>query len=154
MATDEESEKREEASPEHVATAENVEAVTLAGVRHGPNWFITLLWFIFVGSWLSALWSFGAWLLIISVIGMPLGNAMLNHLPHVAALQPPLRPEGIERPGPVFWLWRALYFVLVGWWLSLVWLSVAWAVSLTLIGLPLAVAMWNRTPAITTLARY
>ena len=51
-------------------------------------------------------------------------------------------------------LLRALYFVLIGWWFSAGWLAVAWAASVTLIGIPLAIWMYNRVPAITTLRRY
>jgi uncharacterized membrane protein YccF (DUF307 family) len=51
-------------------------------------------------------------------------------------------------------LLRALYFLLVGWWLSLLWLTLAWFASITLIGIPLAIWLYNRVPAITTLRRY
>lgn len=151
MAMDEMTEKSDAPAPEQ---AEGEETATLVGERGGPSWFITLLWYIFVGSWLSALWSLGAWLLSLTLIGLPLGNAMLNRLPRFAALQPLLWTENTDSPPQAFWLWRVAYFVFVGWWLSFVWLSVAWLASLTLLGLPLAIALWNRAPAITTLARY
>ncbi len=60
---------------------------------------------------------------------------------------------GSASPQP-FWLWRTLYFVLIGWWVSFVWMSLAWAFSATLVGIPVAIWMWNRVPCITTLARY
>jgi uncharacterized membrane protein YccF (DUF307 family) len=41
----------------------------------------------------------------------------------------------------------------VGWWLSALWLTVAWALSASIIGLPFAFWMFNRVPAIITLAR-
>lgn len=122
--------------------------------RQGPNWFITLLWFVFVGSWLSALWSIVAWALMVSVIGLPLGLIMLNRLPQIATLRPPLRLRDGARVPQLFWLWRAAYFLLVGWWLSFIWMTLAWTASATLVGIPLGIYLWNRVPAVTTLARY
>lgn len=49
---------------------------------------------------------------------------------------------------------RAIWFLLVGWWLSALCLTLAWGASVTLIGLPVAIWLYNRIPAITTLARY
>jgi hypothetical protein len=50
---------------------------------------------------------------------------------------------------------RALYFIVIGFWFSLVWMLLAWIfATLTLgFGLPLALWMFDSTPAITTLAR-
>ena len=130
-----------------------------------PGCLLTLLWFIFVGWWLSALWSAIAWALIVSIIGMPIGLMMINRLPMVATLRRPASTYHLEESGsgphltvgtvpqrPL--LVRALWFVLVGWWLSALCLAVAWAASATLIGLPLAIWLYNRIPVITTLARY
>lgn len=51
-------------------------------------------------------------------------------------------------------LLRAAYFVVVGWWLSALWLLAAWAlVGISFgLGLPLAFWMFDRVPAIITLA--
>jgi uncharacterized membrane protein YccF (DUF307 family) len=61
--------------------------------------------------------------------------------------QTPLR----QRP----FLGRALYFILIGWWFSLVWLIFAWLIAGITLGLGLPVAFWmfDRVPEITTLAR-
>jgi uncharacterized membrane protein YccF (DUF307 family) len=48
---------------------------------------------------------------------------------------------------------RAVYFLLIGWWFSALWLTVAWALSASVIGLPFAFWMFNRIPAVITLAR-
>lgn len=133
--------------------------------RKQPGCLVTLLWFVFIGSWASGLWILVAWLLIIFVITMPVGLKMLNMVPKIATLREPTTEfrvvtEGLatriqevaiaQRP---FGL-RALYFLVVGWWFSGIWLSVAWLASITLILLPLAIWMYNRVPAVTTLKRY
>ena len=48
---------------------------------------------------------------------------------------------------------RALYFVLIGWWLSAIWLTVAWALHVSIIGIVIGFWMFNRVPAVITLAR-
>jgi uncharacterized membrane protein YccF (DUF307 family) len=57
---------------------------------------------------------------------------------YVAARQPP-------------WLLRAAYFVLIGWWFSLLWAAVAWLLCVTIIGLPLGILMLHGLPAVTTM---
>ncbi len=130
-----------------------------------PGCLLTLLWFIFVGWWLSALWSAIAWALIVSIIGMPLGLIMINRLPMVATLRRPASEYRVlpgadgpqvrlaHVPQPPFLL-RALWFIVVGWWLSAVCLAIAWAASATFIGIPIAIWLYNRIPTVTTLARY
>lgn len=133
--------------------------------RKGPGCLVTLLWFIFIGSWLSLIWNAIAWVLVVLVITMPIGLKMINMIPRIATLREPTHEFQVVTEGPSsrlvdleieqrpFWL-RAIYFVLVGWWFSAVWLLVAWAASATLIGIPLAIWMYNRVPAVTTLRRY
>lgn len=133
--------------------------------RSGPGCLVTVLWFIFIGSWLSLIWNAIAWVLIVLIITMPIGLKMVNMIPRIATLREPshdyrLVTEGMssrivevdidQRP----FLLRAIYFLLVGWWFSGLWMLVAWAASVTLIGIPLAIWMYNRVPAVTTLRRY
>jgi len=47
----------------------------------------------------------------------------------------------------------AVYFVLIGWWFSAIWLAVAWALHVTIIGMVVGFWMFNRVPAVVTLAR-
>jgi uncharacterized membrane protein YccF (DUF307 family) len=132
----------------------------------GPGCLIRGLYFLFVGMWLGAIWMLVAWFLNITIIGLPLGLAMLNSLPQVMTLRPrrvqttvtnvngqTVVSQGTVRQRP--FLVRALYFLLIGFWLSLVWLIVAWVIGgFTLgLGLPIAFWMFDRVPAITTLAR-
>lgn len=123
-------------------------------IRRGPNVFVTLLWVLFVGWWLGLAWSALAWFLMVTIIGLPLGLWMLYRLPQVTTLRPPLERANGEGAKQRPFILRALYFILVGWWFSGVWMSAAWACAAVVVGLPLAIWMWNHTPFVTTLARY
>lgn len=124
--------------------------------RPGCLWQI--LWFAFIGWWLGAIWVSIAWLLNLTIIGLPLGAAMLNNVPQVMALRGRRRvqvsPTGEVSSAPqINFLIRALYFVLIGWWLSALWMVVAYALCMTIIGLPIGFWMFDLVPALVTLKR-
>jgi uncharacterized membrane protein YccF (DUF307 family) len=48
---------------------------------------------------------------------------------------------------------RAIYFLLVGWWLSAFWMAMASLVCSTIIGLPLGIWMFDLVPMLVTLQR-
>jgi uncharacterized membrane protein YccF (DUF307 family) len=52
------------------------------------------------------------------------------------------------------WLLRLVYFLLIGWWFSLIWALLGWLLCVSIIGLPFGVWMLNRLPAVTTLMRH
>ena len=54
------------------------------------------------------------------------------------------------RQGPGF-LARAVWFVLIGWWLTAIMIVVAYALALSILGLPFAFSLFNRIPAVLTL---
>ena len=134
--------------------------------QSGPGLFVRVLWFIFVGWWLGLIWVLLAWFFNLTIIGLPLGLAMINSIPQVMTLRPArvdtvlethsgtqvIRQQPLEQ-NP--FLLRALYFLVIGFWFSLVWMLLAWLVSLLTLGLafPLSFWMFNRVPAVTTLAR-
>jgi uncharacterized membrane protein YccF (DUF307 family) len=126
----------------------------------GPNILIRFLWFVFIGWWLGGIVSAIAWILVVTVIGLPLGLWIVNRLPGVITLRPQeqrwhvdasgiLRRGGQQLPFPV----RAVWFVLIGWWLCGAWMVLAYGFMLTLIGLPIAFWMYGRVGAVTTLFR-
>lgn len=129
--------------------------------NHGPNLLLRALYFIFFGLWFSGIWAAIAWVLCVTIIGLPLGLWMLNRLPQVTTLRSQqsdlvVTPTGemYERSIPQHpFLIRAIYFLLVGWWLSALWLTAAWALCTMIIGLPFGFWMFNRVPAVITLAR-
>ncbi len=130
-----------------------------------PGCLIQLLWFAFIGWWLGQAWMVVSWLLMVSIIGIPFGVMMLNMLPKVIALRDPnehnlviTRPDGTISTRPVSppqinLLLRAIYFVLVGWWLSAIWMEAAFAICLTIIGLPIGFWMFDRVPLLVSLKK-
>ncbi len=54
----------------------------------------------------------------------------------------------------VGWPIRGIWFVLVGWWASAIWMGLGWFVQLTVIGIPIALLMFNRTPFVASLYHY
>jgi uncharacterized membrane protein YccF (DUF307 family) len=147
-------------------TAAPTSPTTVVIQEGGPNLLIRIVWFLFIGWWLSGIVSGVAWLLNVTILGLPLGLYLLNRIPAVSTLKSPrkellltldeagttttaaaVRPS--QRP---FWQ-RALFFVLVGWWFSGVWMTLAWIASVTILGLPLGFWMYGATGKITTLKR-
>jgi uncharacterized membrane protein YccF (DUF307 family) len=86
---------------------------------------------------------------------------MLNRLPQVVTLKPSSSDLVVTATGQVVrrsvrqapFVLRALYFILIGWWFSAIWLAIAWALHVTVIGMVIGFWMFNRVPAIITLAR-
>lgn len=130
-----------------------------------PGCLWQILWFIFIGWWLGLAALAAAWILNITIVGLPLGLAILNRLPMFIALQQPTSQVVVKtREGrstiresslPQYhFLVRMLYFLLIGWWWSFVWLLVAYIFCATVILLPIGIVMFRLTPFMTTLKRY
>jgi uncharacterized membrane protein YccF (DUF307 family) len=132
----------------------------------GPNLFVRFIWWLLIGWWASGLVVGLAWISLVTIVGIPLGIWLINHLPSVLTLRPRTRHWTMgqdaagntvisERGRPqVAWPLRGLWFVLVGWWASGLWMAAAWLIQLTVIGLPLSLLMFNRTPFVASLYRY
>jgi uncharacterized membrane protein YccF (DUF307 family) len=129
--------------------------------ERGAGLLLRAVYFIFFGLWLSGLWAAIAWVLCVTVIGLPFGLWMLNRLPQVTTLAPQRTSLVVDGAGRVYtsevpqvnFLLRAIYFVLIGWWFSALWLGMAWALCTIIIGMPIGFWMFDRVPAIITLRR-
>jgi uncharacterized membrane protein YccF (DUF307 family) len=134
--------------------------------RSGPNLLVRFVWWLFIGWWASGIVIGIAWIALVTILGIPLGIWLINHLPSVLTLRPRTRQWSLGQDAQgrtiiseggrpqVAWPLRGIWFLLVGWWASGIWMAVAWLVSLTVIGLPLALLMFNRTPFVASLYRY
>lgn len=131
----------------------------------GVPFIIRVLWFFFVGWYITGTWVLVAWLFNLTLIGLPVGVWMLNRVPLVLTLRTEstyqiaeLRDGRIRAqysgPRQHGWLLRLIYFILIGWWFSLLWAVVGWLLCVSIIGLPIGVLMLNRLPEVTTLMRH
>lgn len=130
-----------------------------------PHWLLQLIWFALIGWWAGQIWIGVAWLLMVTVVGIPFAVMMLNKLPKVIALRGNTLGETVVKVGEVTVvapgaqvpqhniLLRAIYFVLVGWWLSAVWMEAAYALCATIIFMPVGFWMFDRVPALVSLRR-
>lgn len=136
------------------------------GARH--SLVVRALWFLVFGVWLGAFATVLGWLLCVMVITLPVGLMLLNRLPQIMTLRPPsaattvsyangvtLITTNVAARQPAFLL-RAVYFLLIGWWLSALWLTLAWAfVAATPITLGMSLVpafmMFNNLPQVMTL---
>ena len=123
----------------------------------GVTLLVRMLYFLFVGWWVSQLWLLGAWLVNLTYIGAPLAKQMITTLPTVTFLVPaqyqlPQRmPPTLAQQPPLV---RVLYFFFVGWWLSLVWLELVYVCAISVLAMPIAVRMSRPLPMLTTLDQH
>jgi len=130
-------------------------------INNSPNIIIRIIWFFLIGLWLSGIWTAIAWVLCVSIIGLPIGLIMLDKLPFISTLRGEQIITSVNAQGGISvhtipqypFILRAAYFLLIGWWLSAIWLLVAWAAASTIIGIPIGFWMINRVPAVLTLDR-
>ena len=131
-----------------------VQQVYITHTAHPPiPILVRALWFVFIGLWLGQFWLIIGWLLNLSIIGLPLGLWMLNRTGHVMTLRqmPPNVPTDIAASSMNLAV-RGIYFMLIGWWVSLIWLMFGWLAAATVIGLPIAFMMFEHIGTVATLA--
>jgi uncharacterized membrane protein YccF (DUF307 family) len=130
--------------------------------KENPGCLVQLLWFALVGWWAGELWIAAAWFLMVTIIGAPIGVAMLNMLPQVIALRGHRTAVEVTWDGELIKethvpqrniVLRFAYFVLIGWWLTALWMEAAYALCLSIIGLPIGFWMFDQVPALLTLRR-
>jgi len=114
---------------------------------------VRIAWFFLVGWWLTLLAINVAWALNLTIILLPIGVKIINRVPYLLTLKrrnTSIQPDGVAQTSLLV---RAIYFVLVGWWASLIWANVAWALCVTVIGIPIGIWMFGKLPYVTSLYR-
>jgi len=137
-------------------------SATTTVYERGPNLLVRFIWWLFIGWWASGIAVAIAWIALITIIGI----WIISRLPSILTLRPRTRHWSLgqdeqgsavvtDRGRPqVAWPIRGIWFIVVGWWASGPWMGLAWLIQLTVIGIPVALLMFNRTPFIASLFRY
>lgn len=122
---------------------------------------LRVIWFFVLGWELTAIWILIAWAFNATILGLPIGLWMINRVPQVLTLKARKGVWEVDAAGrrrhreveqPPF-IARALYFLFIGWWFSLIWAAFGWLLCVSIVGLPLGVMMLHWLPRVTTLQR-
>jgi uncharacterized membrane protein YccF (DUF307 family) len=132
----------------------------------GPGLGIRVVWYIFIGWWLTAIVISIAYFCAIIIVGLPIAFYLFNRIPLFLTLRGRSKTYrtltsadgtttvlGVHVQQRPMWA-RALWFIFVGWWLGAIYMSLAYALCLTIIGLPIGLLMFDRVGAVMTLLRY
>ena len=131
----------------------------------GPGFLVRAVWFLFAGWWLSGVAIGIAYLSCLTIVGLPLGFMIFNRMPVILTLRPRTEHQTVEvRDGVTYVtggtvpqrpMWaRALWFVLVGWWVGALYMFVAWLLCILIVTLPVGLWLFDRVGAVMTLLRY
>ncbi len=128
---------------------------------HQTPFLIRAIWFALFGWHLTGGWIAVAWFFNVTIVGLPIGVWMLNRIPQVLTLKSSHDIVETDEHGTYasqkrkqpFILLRIVYFILFGWWVSLLWAAVGYLFCVSVIGLPIGLVMLNNLPFVTTLRR-
>lgn len=122
-----------------------------------PSLVVRAIWFVAVGWWLTGVLLSVAWVLNVTVVGLPIGIKLINMVPKALTLKSTDNSDvnrvevgGSSGSSPGL-ITRGVYFVLVGWWASLIWMGIAYVLCLSVLGLPIGVKMFNKLPKVVSL---
>lgn len=139
-------------------------SIQMNTMAKGHSLVTRVLWYCFVGWWLSAIFIVLGVVFTWSVILMPLGFWFINRIPKAQTLRERTRQFKTEfkdnsiiftegHRDQVPWFIRAPYALTIGAVAGLVWLTVAWIFGLLIVTFPLSVWMIDRAPAVMTLEK-
>lgn len=130
----------------------------------GPGCLTQVVWFVFIGWWLSQLAVLAGYALVITVILMPFGFALLNRVPKLATMRSFDEEINAQYKDGVLvversqkeqrhWFTRLVYFLVIGWWFGLLVLELAWLFTSTLVFAPIGLSLFRFAPKALTLHR-
>ena len=124
---------------------------------------LRVIWFVVIGMPAGLVCIQFGWICMLTIIGIPLGLFVFNLIPMIMTLQLDvedryklaLQEDDVfhGKVSQISLLIRLPYFLLVGWWFSLIWVNVAYLFSISVIGIPFGFWMFNRLPFVTFLTR-
>lgn len=129
-------------------------------ISRRPSRQTRALWIMIVGPLMSLGVTMVGWFLALSIVGMPTARRLFDRLPTLMTLHgmgeaPPAAPPApgpprvAQLPLPI----RAVWFVTLGWLLSLYWAFFAWFLAALVVTLPTAMRMLRRLGTVMTLER-
>jgi uncharacterized membrane protein YccF (DUF307 family) len=134
--------------------------------RQGPGFLARAVWFVLIGWWLTAIMIVIAYVLALSILGLPFAFYLFNRIPAFLTLRGRSKTYQVEttaagtrylasanieqRP---MWM-RAIWFICVGFWFGAIWMAVAYVLCVLIVTMPFGIAMFNRVGAVMTLMRY
>ena len=134
--------------------------------RQGPGFLARAVWFVLIGWWLTAIMIVIAYVLALSILGLPFAFYLFNRIPAFLTLRGRSKTYQVEATAdgarylsaanveqrPM--VMRAIWFILVGFWFGAIWMAVAYVLCVLIVTLPFGLAMFNRVGAVMTLLRY
>jgi uncharacterized membrane protein YccF (DUF307 family) len=134
--------------------------------RQGPGFLARAVWFVLIGWWLTAIVIVIAYVLALSILGLPFAFYLFNRIPAFLTLRGRSKTYQVETAAdgtryltaanveqrPM--LIRAIWFILVGFWFGAIWMAVAYVLCILIVTMPFGLAMFNRVGAVMTLLRY
>ena len=109
------------------------------------SFLLNLLWILVGGLWMAVGWIIAAFVMAITIIGLPWTRAAFNIASYTLL---PFGQKAVSRAeytgrqdigtGPLGFLGNVLWLVLAGWWLALAHLVTAILLAVTIIGIPFA----------------
>jgi uncharacterized membrane protein YccF (DUF307 family) len=134
--------------------------------RQGPGFLVRAVWFVLIGWWLTAIVIVIAYVLALSILGLPFAFYLFNRIPAFLTLRSRSKTYQVETAadGTRFltaanieqrpmWM-RAVWFICVGFWFGAIWMAVAYVLCVLILTMPFGIAMFNRVGAVMTLMRY
>jgi uncharacterized membrane protein YccF (DUF307 family) len=108
------------------------------------SFLLNILWIVFGGLWMAIAWVIAAFIMAITIIGLPWAWSALNLASYTLL---PFGRKAVSRAeysghdfgtGPFGLLGNIIWLVLAGWWLALGHLITAIGLAITVIGIPFA----------------
>ncbi len=106
---------------------------------------LNILWLVFGGVWMAVGWVTAAFIMAITIVGLPWTWAALNIASYTLL---PFGRKAVSRAeysgchdigtGPLGLLGNVIWLVLAGWWLALAHVVTAILLAVTIIGIPFA----------------